>query len=125
MNSTFTMEITVQQLQYPLLHERLRSCNTPRERAAVFKALAEAQLRRDMNVGRGVADTRLPAGRPLESEDIARSASTPAGQARPVTTPQESIMPLEAQTGFDAVRVDDSDETGGVFGSHLENASFF
>lgn len=45
MNAKLVMEVTIAELVNPLLYERLNACATPRERAAVFRACAEAHLR--------------------------------------------------------------------------------
>lgn len=48
MNDKFEMEITINPLVSPLLYERLRRCTSARERAAVFRSLAEAHLREEV-----------------------------------------------------------------------------
>ncbi|MEX3991348.1 hypothetical protein AB4Y35_11265 [Paraburkholderia sp. EG286A] len=48
MNNKIEMTITINPLVSPLLYERLSSCTTPRERAAVFRSLAEAELREQL-----------------------------------------------------------------------------
>ncbi|MCP3728249.1 hypothetical protein M3I53_34950 [Paraburkholderia sp. CNPSo 3272] len=45
MNGKIKMEITINPLVSPLLYERLSRCTTARERAAVFRSLAEGHLR--------------------------------------------------------------------------------
>lgn len=130
MNGKFVMEITVPQLQHPLLYERLSACASARERAAVFRALAEAQLRGDHNTAgnarnqgdASAVETALhspsrdaPARPPLAS---ATASSTPTA---PVATNATHAI---AAAGFEPVRVDDSDSSGEVFGSYLESAAF-
>ncbi|WP_043285013.1 hypothetical protein [Paraburkholderia oxyphila] len=48
MNDKFTIEVTINPLVSPLLHERLGRCISARERAAVLRLLAEAMLLREM-----------------------------------------------------------------------------
>jgi hypothetical protein len=47
MNGKIEMEITINALVSPLLYDRLSHCATARERAAVFRSLAEAHLREE------------------------------------------------------------------------------
>ncbi|WP_321817847.1 MULTISPECIES: hypothetical protein [unclassified Paraburkholderia] len=126
MNGKFVMEVTVPQLQHPLLYERLRACASPRERAAVFRALAEAQLRGDHSTsgsarGHGESDvSSVEAAFPPPPRDTpARSQSVSATAA---STP--TATPAITAAGFEPVRVDDSDSSGAVFGSYLESAGF-
>jgi hypothetical protein len=108
MNGKFVMEITVPQLQHPLLYERLRACATARERAAVFRALAEAHLR-------GESSGAYHGLRPSEPARPQADASPPLSGSDAATS--------EAGD-FDAVRVEDSDTSGSVFGSYLEDLPF-
>lgn len=48
MNDKFSMELTINALVSPLLHERLGRCASARERAAVLRSLAEATLLREL-----------------------------------------------------------------------------
>ncbi|MCX5543213.1 hypothetical protein M3A49_27630 [Paraburkholderia sp. CNPSo 3076] len=48
MNDKIEMTITINPLVSPLLYERLSRCTTARERAAVFRSLAEAELREQL-----------------------------------------------------------------------------
>lgn len=132
MNGKFVMEVTVPQLQHPLLYERLSACASARERAAVFRALAEAQLRGDHKAGNArnqgdasAVETALhspsrdaPARPPLTS---ATASSTPTAT---VATTATNATHAIAAAGFEPVRVDDSDSSGEVFGSYLESAAF-
>ncbi|RQM45213.1 hypothetical protein EHZ19_24900 [Paraburkholderia bannensis] len=52
MNGKLVMEVTVTELLSPLLFARLSACTSPRERAAVFKACAEAHLRGEGSIAR-------------------------------------------------------------------------
>ena len=124
MNGKFVMEITVPQLQHPLLYERLRACATARERAAVFRALAEAHLRgessgayhglRPSEPARPQADARPP----LSASDASPASSN-------LSTARATNDAATSEAGdFDAVRVEDSDTSGSVFGSYLEDLPF-
>lgn len=124
MNGKFVMEVTVPQLQHPLLYERLSACTTARERAAVFRALAEAQLRGEP-IGASQAQTLSDPARSqsgasqLLSGSAASSASSHSSVARATNN-----AGVTQESGFDAVRVEDSDVSGNVFGSYLEDLSF-
>ncbi|HKR42912.1 MAG TPA: hypothetical protein VJU59_25075 [Paraburkholderia sp.] len=48
MNNKIEMTITINPLVSPLLYERLSLCTTPRERATIFRSLAEAELREQL-----------------------------------------------------------------------------
>lgn len=120
MNGKLVMEITIQQLQHPLLYERLRGCVSARERAAVLRALAEAQLRGDSN------GTRSTHGAPSGSRATATTDAFAPPVAATVAKATTTTAPVvDADSGFSSVRVDDSDASGSVFGSYLESASFF
>lgn len=118
MNGKFVMEVTIPQLQHPLLYERLRACVSARERAAVLRALAEAQLRGDSNGTRST--TAPPSGSSATADAFARPATATVAKS---TTTNAPIV--DEDSGFSSVRVDDSDASGSVFGSYLESASFF
>lgn len=120
MNGKLVMEITISQLQHPLLYERLRACANARERAAVLRALAESQLRGDSN---GTRSTPAPHSGSRTTATAAAFVPPAAATVAKATTTNAPVV--DANSGFSSVRVDDSDETGGVFGNYLETASFF
>jgi hypothetical protein len=133
MNGKFVMEVTVPQLQHPLLYERLSACASARERAAVFRALAEAQLRGDHNTAGAPRNQRDTS--PIESSLHPASRGAPARPPLTGTTASSSPTATVATTethathaiaaeGFEPVRVDDSDSSGDLFGSYLESAAF-
>jgi hypothetical protein len=124
MNGKFVMEITVPQLQHPLLYERLSACRTARERAAVFRALAEAQLRGE-SYGASHAQRRPEPARlhPATSQPPTAS-DVPSSSAPSSATRSTNIGGVSQASEFDAVRVEDSDVSGNVFGSYLQDFSF-
>lgn len=111
MNGKLVMEVTITEVLHPLLFERLRECASARERAAIFKACAEAYLRGDST--RETRDDN-------ESEDVpdrtgsATGATSHSRHARTVSAldggESNEFMPLG--TG-------DSDGMSGDFGDAL------
>lgn len=133
MNGKFVMEVTVPQLQHPLLYERLSACANARERAAVFRALAEAQLRGDHSTAGNARNQRdaSPVETSLHSASrdaaawppLATTTASPTPTATVATTAPSATHAIAA-AGFEPVRVDDSDSSGDVFGTYLESAAF-
>jgi hypothetical protein len=124
MNGKFVMEVTVPQLQHPLLYERLSACRTARERAAVFRALAEAQLRGDSYATSHTQRLQeSPRSQPAASQPPPAS-DVPSRSAPSSATRSTNIRGVSQASEFDAVRVEDSDVSGNVFGSYLQDFSF-
>ncbi|WP_321912868.1 MULTISPECIES: hypothetical protein [unclassified Paraburkholderia] len=70
------MEITINPLVSPLLYERLNRCTSARERATVFRSLAEAHLReelmqrtRALRLGSGLPTSVHPTPSSLSAND--------------------------------------------------------
>ncbi|WP_321889608.1 hypothetical protein [Paraburkholderia bannensis] len=133
MKVTLTMEITVPQLQYPLLFERLSSCPSPRERAAIFKALAETQLRGDLLESAHGLSTRLGTQSPDDVHARLQTGSTnwaPGVVAtasvyeKALTLRDPGNAPTEEESSVVVVRVDDSVPIDDVVGSYLDGQAF-
>ncbi|WP_321936213.1 hypothetical protein [Paraburkholderia sp. J8-2] len=77
------MEITVTELGSPLLFERLNACATPRQRAAVFKACAEAHLREGLIRGTPAPERYAPTSvrNDLAAVESAREETNAAGRS--------------------------------------------
>ncbi|MEM5316069.1 hypothetical protein [Paraburkholderia sp. JHI869] len=136
MSDKIEMTVTVNPLVSPKLYQRLRACSSPRERAIVFRALAEARLW-DETMGnahpveRGATDRREPPympatsmqERPVQQEAAptqpaaARSAAIASrSPTAPATTGSEAAESLEA---FQTVRSADFDDSGSAFSDAL------
>ncbi|WP_321853324.1 hypothetical protein [Paraburkholderia tropica] len=124
------MEVTITELQSPLLHERLTACGSPRERAAVLRALAEAQLLGGL-IGHAPTSTR--------NEVRAQAQVTSRMHAVPPPQPDDALLPAskgiaaqsapgEASNGddaFETLRTADSREPGTEFSNTLDALTLF
>jgi hypothetical protein len=90
----FKMTVTINRLSSPKLHEALSECPTDRERAAVFRALAESALA-------GYA----PAPRTASVSPLAAARSQPAPQ--PEASEPTDVLTLTAEP-VDAGELDDA-----------------
>jgi hypothetical protein len=132
------MTVTVNPLVSPRLHQRLRACSSPRQRAIVFRALAEARLWDEtmgnaQPVERGASDRReltyMPVTgrqeRPVQRDAaptrpaVARSAEIASRSPDPpASTGSETA---ESMDTFQPVRSADSDDLGSALGDALGN----
>ncbi|MCG5077281.1 hypothetical protein [Paraburkholderia tagetis] len=136
MSDKIEMTVTVNPLVSPKLYQRLRACSSPRERAIVFRALAEARLWDEtmgnaQPVERGAPDHREASYMPVTSRqerpvqrEATQSHPTAATSAAiasrsptaPATTGSEAAESLEA---FQTVRSADFDDSGSAFNDAL------
>ncbi|WP_321788185.1 MULTISPECIES: hypothetical protein [Paraburkholderia] len=99
MNGKLVMEVTVTELLSPLLFARLSACASPRERAAVFKACAEAHLRGERSVARDDAANvnDRHSGSPTRSDTKAFGRNDGASATAPTKT-NEALNELGLQS---------------------------
>ena len=132
MNAKLVMEITVTEFGSPLLYDRLNACGTPRERAAVFKACAEAHLRAGLSRGISAPDRHTVYGSrsdapATESSHHETSAPGPTEPAR--QTASSSTAPTASPTananapgvGFQALRTESPRDMSGELGNAMGN----
>lgn len=135
MSDKIEMTVTVNPLVSPKLYQRLRACSSPRERAIVFRALAEARLWDEtmgnaQPVERGASDSREPPYMPVTSRQehpvqreaaptqpaAARSAEIASRSPSPPSTTgsetAESVDPFQK-----TVRSADSGDLGSALGA--------
>ncbi|MFX1695327.1 hypothetical protein [Paraburkholderia sp. A1RO-1] len=98
------MEITINPLVSPLLYERLSRCTTARERAAVFRSLAEARLREEL----------------MQRTRASHLGSVLPASAHPTTT-RLSANDAIATEGFQTLSVDDTAHLSPRFSVELVN----
>ena len=137
MNDKIEMTVTVNPLVSPKLYQRLRACSSPRERAIVFRALAEARLW-DETMGnahpveRGAPDRReapsvpVPVRQqqavPQEAVPSQTAARAPAIAARsPNVSHKTGGEIAESSDAFETVRSADSDDSSSDFGDALSD----
>ncbi|MCP3712277.1 hypothetical protein M3I54_35950 [Paraburkholderia sp. CNPSo 3274] len=138
MSDKIEMTVTVNPLVSPKLYQRLRACSSPRERAIVFRALAEARLW-DETMGnahpveRGAPDRREATAVPVYIRqatpvplDVAPSQNAATGTSAVVSRGPIAPSTTRAEMGassdaFQTVRVADSDDSGSAFGDALSN----
>ncbi|WP_434667724.1 hypothetical protein P5W99_36030 [Paraburkholderia sp. A3BS-1L] len=120
MSDKFEMEVTINPLLFPLLHERLRRCASARERAAVLKSLAEGMLRQESM--RDAAPVRVDAGVPSPAP-LAAAARTPPPQRAQGVGPARNAA--NVPEGIQALRVgeaaDDAPSFDDALGGDLAN----
>lgn len=138
MNDKIEMTVTVNPLVSPKLYQRLRACSSPRERAIVFRALAEARLWDEtmgnaQPVERGAPDRReapsVPA--PVRQQHTAPQEAAPSQMAAtrspafasrsPNVSHTTSCEIAESLDAFETVRSADSDDSSSAFGDALSN----
>jgi hypothetical protein len=107
MSDKFEMEVTINPLLFPLLHERLRRCVSARERAAVLKSLAEGMLRQESM--RHAAPVRVDVGVPspaplaLGPRTLPPQRAQGAGPATNAANVPEGIQALRVGEAADDV----------------------
>ncbi|CAG9255160.1 conserved hypothetical protein [Paraburkholderia unamae] len=133
MSGKIEMTVTINSLVSPLLFEKLSGCATPRERAILLRALAEAAIRRDLLGGGSTIASDLghrPAGIAAPTQQAGLAHSQPTAQE---TFANRSALSVESTTnknpdeGFQTLRVADSVDTAPGFGDDLGSqlAGFF
>ncbi|CAB3805058.1 hypothetical protein LMG28688_06098 [Paraburkholderia caffeinitolerans] len=136
MSEKIEMTVTVNPLVSPKLYQRLRACSSPRERAIVFRALAEARLW-DETMGnahpveRGAPDRREApsAPVPVRQQRVPQEAtqSQPAATSSAIASrsPNVSHTPggqiAESSDAFQTVRSADSDDSNRAFDDALND----
>ncbi|MFP3708493.1 hypothetical protein SB783_31225 [Paraburkholderia sp. SIMBA_009] len=124
MNGKLVMEVTVTELVSPLLFERLSACASPRERAAVFKACAEAHLRGETSGARddAVSVKDHDSGSTARSaanafgRDAAASASAPTMTSGAFTELGLQSIPITHEGGASSIMTDAlGDSLAGLF----------
>lgn len=141
MNDKIEMTVTVNPLVSPKLFQRLRACSSPRERAIVFRALAEARLW-DETMGnahpveRGAPDPReaptVPVPNRQDRPVPQEAAPSQTAATRSATT--ESRIPIAPSTtgsemaasfdAFHSVRSADSKGSGSAFDALSNDFAF-
>jgi hypothetical protein len=132
MNAKLVMEITVTEFGSPLLYDLLTTCATPRERAAVFKACAEALLRERLSRNNPAPALDAASGSRNEAPDIrpARQEAWGPGPTDAVQqTASRSVSPPVSTTananepgaGLQALRTENPGNMSADFGNALGN----
>ncbi|MCP3708959.1 hypothetical protein M3I54_18510 [Paraburkholderia sp. CNPSo 3274] len=104
MNNKIEMTMTINPLVSPLLYERLSRCTTPRERAMIFRSLAEAQLREKLM-------------QRTQASQLGSALPTPAHP----TTSRLSVNDAIATQGFQSLSADDAAHLAPRFSVELLN----
>lgn len=111
MNGKLVMEVTITEVLHPLLFERLRECASARERAAIFKACAEAYLR---------GDSTRPTLDDNELEDVPdRTGAATGVVSHSRHTPTAPTLEGGESNEFMPLGTEDSDGMSGDFGDAL------
>ncbi|MEK6418013.1 MAG: hypothetical protein V4801_00245 [Burkholderia gladioli] len=115
MNGKLVMEVTVTELVSPLLFARLSACASPRERAAVFKACAEAHLRGESS---GARDDAANAN-DRHSGSTTRSTTNAfgrndVGSATAPTKTNDTLNELGAELGLQSIPIAHETEQSSV-----------
>jgi len=136
MSDKIEMTVTVNPLVSPKLYQRLRACSSPRERAIVFRALAEARLW-DETMGnahpveRGAPERQeMPTAprhmmqeRPVPKEaapsQIASTKSTATESPSPIAPSAAGSEMAGSSDAFRTVGSPESDNCGSAFNDAL------
>lgn len=111
MNGKLVMEVTIAEVLHPLLFERLRDCASARERAAIFKACAEAYLRGD-STRQTLDDNEFE-----DAPERTGAATGAASHSRHTST--ASALEGGESNEFMPLGTEDSDGVSGDFGDAL------
>jgi len=112
MSGTYEMAVTINPLASPLLYQRLDKCATPRERAAVLRALAEGMLLAQLAAGGTAAAGILPAGALIAPTGDPSHRPGTATVSAAVAAPTPTTGADNPTEGFQSVRVEDSEANG-------------
>ena len=106
MNEKFDMKLVIDAVTTPLLHARLSQANSYRERAAILRSLAEANLRGDQVTSEPDRQVAVRAADNLAPSE--RYVVRPSASGEPV-----AVARVDIDSSDDRVRIVSIDENGG------------